>query len=72
MPLGGLWTEVELGAHRGKQDDGLKATTATKVKTVDTKKVPHKKDAQQTGRQATMKEERKDETVHKVAAHTSK
>ena len=39
---------------RGKQDSGLKATTATKVKTVDTKSVPNNKDVQQTGRQATM------------------
>jgi Mn-containing catalase len=38
---------------RGKQDDGLKATTATKVKTVDKKKVPAT-DAAQTGRQATL------------------
>jgi Mn-containing catalase len=38
---------------RGKQDDGLKATTATKVKTVDKKKVPET-DAAQTGRQATL------------------
>jgi Mn-containing catalase len=39
---------------RGKQDSGQKATTATKVQTVDTKAVPNNKDAQQTGRQATM------------------
>jgi Mn-containing catalase len=38
---------------RGRQDDGLKATTATKVKTVDKKKVPET-DAAQTGRQATL------------------
>jgi Mn-containing catalase len=53
---------------RGKQDDGPKATTATEVKTVDTKKVPHDKDAQQTGRQATMRKE----SDHKVAARSGK
>ena len=39
---------------RGKQDSGLKATTANKVKTVDSKTIPNNKDVQQTGRQATM------------------
>jgi Mn-containing catalase len=39
---------------RGKQDSGQKATTATKVKTVDSKSVPDNKDVAQTGRQATM------------------
>jgi Mn-containing catalase len=39
---------------RGKQDSGLKATTATKVKTVDSKTIPNNKDVQQTGRQATI------------------
>jgi Mn-containing catalase len=39
---------------RGKQDSGQKATTATKVKTVDGKSVPNNHDAAQTGRQATM------------------
>jgi len=42
---------------RGKQDSGQKATTATKVKTVDNKSVPDNKDAAQTGRQATMANE---------------
>src|SRR6202041_993705 len=42
---------------RGKQDAGPKATTATKVKTVDKKKVPET-DAQQTGRQATIVDEK--------------
>jgi Mn-containing catalase len=39
---------------RGKQDSGQKATTATKVKTVDGKSVPNNHDAAQTGRQSTM------------------
>jgi Mn-containing catalase len=39
---------------RGKQDSGQKSTTATKVKTVDSKSVPDNKDVAQTGRQATM------------------
>jgi Mn-containing catalase len=39
---------------RGKQDSGQKATTATKIKTVDGKSVPNNHDAAQTGRQATM------------------
>lgn len=38
---------------RGKQDAGKKATTATKVETVDPKPVPEA-EAQQTGRQATI------------------
>ncbi|WP_348264446.1 manganese catalase family protein [Telmatobacter sp. DSM 110680] len=42
---------------RGKQDSGQKATTATKVKTVDSKSVPDSKDVAQTGRQATMANE---------------
>jgi Mn-containing catalase len=42
---------------RGKQDSGQKATTATKVKTVDSKSVPDNKDVAQTGRQATMANE---------------
>jgi len=42
---------------RGKQDAGQKATTATKVKTVDSKSVPDNKDVAQTGRQATMANE---------------
>ncbi len=42
---------------RGKQDSGQKATTATKVKTVDNKSVPDNEDAAQTGRQATMANE---------------
>ena len=42
---------------RGKQDSGQKATTATKVKTVDSKSVPDNKDVAQTGRQATMADE---------------
>jgi Mn-containing catalase len=46
---------------RGKQDEAPKATTATSVKTVDRKPIPDKK-AQQTGRQATSK----DESVHEV------
>jgi Mn-containing catalase len=37
---------------RGKQDSGQKATTATKVQTVDKKSVPNNHDAAQTGRQA--------------------
>jgi Mn-containing catalase len=41
---------------RGKQDDAPKATTATTVKTVDRKPIPTK-NAQQTGRQATSKDE---------------
>jgi Mn-containing catalase len=52
---------------RGKQDDGPKATTATKVKTVDKKKVPET-DAQQTGRQATLVEER----AHAAKTHSSR
>lgn len=39
---------------RGKQDDAPKATTATTVKTVDKKSIPHVDNAAQTGRQATM------------------
>jgi Mn-containing catalase len=39
---------------RGRQDSGQKATTATKVKTVDGKSVPNNHDAAQTGRQSTM------------------
>ena len=39
---------------RGKQDSATKATTATSVKTVDKKSVPHVDNAAQTGRQATM------------------
>jgi Mn-containing catalase len=39
---------------RGKQDAAQKATTATSVKTVDKKSVPHVDNAAQTGRQATM------------------
>ena len=39
---------------RGKQDSAQKATTATSVKTVDKKSVPHADNAAQTGRQATM------------------
>jgi Mn-containing catalase len=42
---------------RGKQDSGQKATTATKVKTVDSKSVPDNKDVAQTGRQSTMADE---------------
>ena len=42
---------------RGKQDSGQKASTATKVKTVDNKSVPDNKDVAQTGRQATMANE---------------
>jgi Mn-containing catalase len=42
---------------RGKQDSGSKATTATKVQTVDKKSVPNNHDAAQTGRQATMENE---------------
>jgi Mn-containing catalase len=42
---------------RGKQDSGQKATTATKVKTVDSKSVPDNKDVAQTGLQATMADE---------------
>jgi Mn-containing catalase len=52
---------------RGKQDSGQKATTATKVKTVDSKIIPDKKDVQQTGRQATMIPESSAETeTHKT------
>ncbi len=51
---------------RGKQDDGLKATTATKVKTVDKKKVPET-DAAQTGRQATLV----NESVHNGKTHSA-
>ncbi len=43
--------------NRGKQDSGQKATTATKVRTVDSKSVPDKKDAAQKGRQATVEGE---------------
>jgi Mn-containing catalase len=39
---------------RGKQDSAQKATSATSVKTVDKKSVPHVDNAAQTGRQATM------------------
>lgn len=39
---------------RGKQDEAPKATTATTIKTVDKKSVPHVDNAAQTGRQATM------------------
>jgi Mn-containing catalase len=39
---------------RGKQDSAQKATTATTVKTVDKKSIPHVDNAAQTGRQATM------------------
>jgi Mn-containing catalase len=42
---------------RGKQDDGKKATTATKVQTVDPKPIPEA-DAQQLGRQATNEDEK--------------
>ena len=42
---------------RGKQDSGQKATTATKVQTVDSKSVPNNKDAAQKGRQATVEGE---------------
>jgi Mn-containing catalase len=42
---------------RGKQDSGQKATTATKVKTVDKKSVPDNQEVAQTGRQATMANE---------------
>jgi Mn-containing catalase len=42
---------------RGKQDSGSKATTATKVQTVDKKSIPNNHDAAQTGRQATMENE---------------
>jgi Mn-containing catalase len=42
---------------RGKQDSGQKATTATKVKTVDKKSVPDNREVAQTGRQATMANE---------------
>ncbi|HUB29140.1 MAG TPA: manganese catalase family protein [Terracidiphilus sp.] len=52
---------------RGKQDDGLKATTATKVKTVDKKNVPQN-NAQQTGRQATLADER----VHAGESHSTR
>jgi Mn-containing catalase len=52
---------------RGKQDEGLKATTATKVKTVDKKNIPQK-NAQQTGRQATMADER----VHAGESHSTR
>jgi Mn-containing catalase len=41
---------------RGKQDAGKKASTATKVETVDPKPVPQT-DAQQTGKQATVGDE---------------
>ena len=49
---------------RGKQDSGKKATTATKVETVDPKPVPEA-DAQQTGKQAISE----DETVGVGALH---
>jgi Mn-containing catalase len=52
---------------RGKQDDGLRATTATKVKTVDKKSVPQK-NVQQTGRQATMA----GESVEAVESHSKR
>ncbi len=42
---------------RGKQDSGQKATTATKVKTVDKKSVPDNQEVAQTGLQATMANE---------------
>lgn len=42
---------------RGRQDSGKKATTATKVLTVDPKPVPST-DARQTGKQATVSEEK--------------
>lgn len=42
---------------RGKQDCAQKATTATKVQTVDSKTVPDNKDAAQQGRQATVEGE---------------
>ena len=48
---------------RGKQDEGPKATTATSVKTVDRKPIPDKK-VQQTGRQATSKDESAREVEH--------
>jgi len=48
---------------RGKQDDALKANTATSVKTVDHKPIPSK-NAQQTGRQATSKDESVRDTEH--------
>jgi len=51
---------------RGKQDDGLKATTATSVKTVDRKSVPDKK-VQQTGKQATLRDESVREAEHQRA-----
>ena len=49
---------------RGKQDAGKKASTATKVETVDPKPVPET-DAQQTGKQATVD----DEMVGIAASH---
>jgi Mn-containing catalase len=42
---------------RGNQDSGQKATTATKVQTVDKKSVPNNREAAQTGRQSTMENE---------------
>jgi Mn-containing catalase len=42
---------------RGKQDAGQKATTATKVQTVDSKSVPNNKDVAQKGLQATVEGE---------------
>jgi hypothetical protein len=46
--------------ERGKQDSGLKASTATQVKTVDPKPIPHNK-AMQTGKQATMRDQKAEE-----------
>jgi len=43
--------------NRGKQDSAQKATTATKVQTVDSKSVPNNKDVAQKGRQATVEGE---------------
>jgi Mn-containing catalase len=42
---------------RGKQDSAQKATTATKIQTVDKKPIPENGDAAQTGRQATLEGE---------------
>jgi len=43
--------------NRGKQDSAQKATTATKVQTVDSRSVPNNKDVAQKGRQATVEGE---------------
>lgn len=57
--------------ERGKQDSGLKATTATDVLTVDPKPVPAK-DAAQAGKQATIKNEKSGDSAPKPTSKSKK